>query len=165
VGDAPFALVMADHVFAPALMSRLRATSVQPGEVVVAVDRSLGRAAGVDPTDAMKVRLVGGPRRGHRQDAARLRRVRRGRLRLQRGRVRRGRGGRRVRRHCVRGAVQQLAGLGTARALPLDDGEWWFDVDTPTDYRRGSRYLFRSTGKALDGAVATRLNRASRNAP
>jgi 1L-myo-inositol 1-phosphate cytidylyltransferase len=41
VGDAPFALVMADHVFAPALLRRLRVTSVAPGEVVVAVDRSL----------------------------------------------------------------------------------------------------------------------------
>ena len=59
VGDAPFALVMADHVFASALLRRLRATSVEPGEVVVAVDRSLGRAAGVDPADAMKVRLNG----------------------------------------------------------------------------------------------------------
>ena len=45
-------------------------------------------------------------------------------------------------------------------ALPLEADEWWFDVDTPTDRRRGSRFLFRSTGKALDGAVATRLNRA-----
>ena len=59
VGDAPSRLVMADHVFAPALLRRLRATSVRPGEVVVAVDRSLGRAAGVDPADAMKVRLNG----------------------------------------------------------------------------------------------------------
>ena len=56
-------------------------------------------------------------------------------------------------------AVQVLAGIGTARALTVEADEWWFDVDTPTDYRRGSRYLFRSTGKALDGAVATRLNR------
>src|SRR5665811_2360350 len=57
-------------------------------------------------------------------------------------------------------AVQALASIGTARALPLEADEWWFDVDTPTDHRRGSRFLFRSTGKALDGAVATRLNRA-----
>ena len=160
VGDAPFALVMADHVFASALLRRLRATSVRPGEVVVAVDRSLGRAAGVDPADAMKVRLT-----GDRVEAI----------------------GKMLPAYdafdvgafvcsaavldaveevaasgdtAFAGAVQVLAGRGTARALPLEDDEWWFDVDTPTDYRRGSRYLFRSTGKALDGAVATRLNRA-----
>jgi choline kinase/phosphoglycolate phosphatase-like HAD superfamily hydrolase/phosphatidylglycerophosphate synthase len=159
VGDAPFALVMADHVFASALLRRLRATSVPAGEVVVAVDRSLGRAAGVDPADAMKVRL-----RGDRVEAI-------GKLLpaydafdvgafvcsaavLDAVEV----------AACgdtgLAAAVHLLAGRGAARALPLEADEWWFDVDTPTDYRRGSRYLFRSAGKALDGAVATRLNRA-----
>jgi choline kinase/phosphoglycolate phosphatase-like HAD superfamily hydrolase/phosphatidylglycerophosphate synthase len=160
VGDAPFALVMADHVFSSALLRRIRVTSVAPGEVVVAVDRSLGRAAGVDPADAMKVRLT-----GDRVEAI----------------------GKMLPAYdafdvgafvcsaavldaiedvaasgdtAFAGAVQLLAGRGKARALPLEADEWWFDVDTPTDYRRGSRYLFRSTGKALDGAVATRLNRA-----
>jgi CDP-L-myo-inositol myo-inositolphosphotransferase len=160
VGDAPFALVMADHVFASALLRRLRATSVRPGEVVVAVDRSLGRAAGVDPADAMKVRL-----NGDRVEAV----------------------GKMLPAYdafdvgafvcssavldaveevaacgdtAFAAAVQVLASLGTARALTLETDEWWFDVDTPTDRRRGSRFLFRSTGKALDGAVATRLNRA-----
>jgi choline kinase/phosphoglycolate phosphatase-like HAD superfamily hydrolase/phosphatidylglycerophosphate synthase len=160
VGDAPFALVMADHVFSSALLRRIRVTSVAPGEVVVAVDRSLGRAAGVDPADAMKVRLT-----GDRVEAI----------------------GKMLPAYdafdvgafvcsatvldaieeaaasgdtAFAGAVQVLASLGTARALPLEADEWWFDVDTPTDYRRGGRHLFRSTGKALDGAVATRLNRA-----
>lgn len=160
VGDAPFALVMADHVFASALLRRLRATSVTPGGVVVVVDRSLGRAAGVDPADAMKVRL-GGDRVeaiGKKLPAYDAFDV-----------------GAFVCSAAVLDAVEQvaasgdtafaaavqvLAGRGTARALPLEADEWWFDVDTPTDYRRGSRYLFRSTGKALDGAVATRLNRA-----
>ena len=45
VGDAPFALVMADHVFAPAFLRRLRATSVMPGELYVGVDREIGRAS------------------------------------------------------------------------------------------------------------------------
>ncbi len=160
VGEAPFALVMADHVFGPALLRRLRATSVRPGEVVVAVDRSLGRAAGVDPADAMKVRLT-----GNRVEAI----------------------GKTLPAYdafdvgafvcsaavldsveqvaacgdtAFADALQVLADLGSARALPLEDDEWWFDVDTRTDYRRGSRYLFGSTGKALDGVVATRLNRA-----
>src|SRR3954462_8296533 len=60
VGDEPFALVMADHVFSPSLLRRLRQATVEPGEVVVAVDPRLGRAAGVDPGDAMKVRIADG---------------------------------------------------------------------------------------------------------
>jgi choline kinase/phosphoglycolate phosphatase-like HAD superfamily hydrolase/phosphatidylglycerophosphate synthase len=159
VGDAPFALVMADHVFASALLRRLRATSVSPGEVVVVVDRSLGRAAGVDPADAMKVRLTGGRVEAIGKmlpaydafdvgafvcSAAVLNAVEEAAASGDTS---------------FAGAVQVLAGIGTARALTVEADEWWFDVDTPTDYRRGSRYLFRSTGKALDGAVATRLNR------
>jgi choline kinase/phosphoglycolate phosphatase-like HAD superfamily hydrolase/phosphatidylglycerophosphate synthase len=159
VGDAPFALVMADHVFASSLLRRLRATSVSPGEVVVVVDRSLGRAAGVDPADAMKVRLAGDRVEAIGKllpaydafdvgafvcSAAVLNAIDEAAASGDTS---------------FAGAVQVLAGIGAARALPVEADEWWFDVDTPTDYRRGSRYLFRSTGKALDGAVATRLNR------
>ena len=60
VGCDPFALVMADHVFSPSLLRRLKQASVEPGEVLVAVDTRLGRAAGVDPDDAMKVRIADG---------------------------------------------------------------------------------------------------------
>lgn len=160
VGDAPFALVMADHVFAAALLRRLRATSVTPGEVVVVVDRSLGRAAGVDPADAMKVRLSGDRveaigKRLPTYDAFDVGAFVCGAAVLDAVEEVAASGD-----TALAAAVQRLAGLGTARALPLEADEWWFDVDTPTDLRRGSRYLFRSTTKALDGAVATRLNRA-----
>src|SRR4051794_40084370 len=60
VGHEPFALVMADHVFSPSLVRQLKQASVEPGEVLVAVDTRLGRAAGVDPDDAMKVRIADG---------------------------------------------------------------------------------------------------------
>src|SRR5215207_6743279 len=60
VGDDSFALVMADHVFSPALLQRLKRTSVAPNAVLVVVDRRLGVAAGVDPADATKVRIVDG---------------------------------------------------------------------------------------------------------
>src|SRR5204863_6526985 len=57
------------------------------------------------------------------------------------------------------GAIQVLADAGVARALTIGDEAWWFDVDTPRDYRNGSRYVLRVTGKPLDGAIAARLNR------
>jgi choline kinase len=46
VGYEPFALVMANHVFSPSLLQQLKQASVKPGEVLVAVDTRLGRAAG-----------------------------------------------------------------------------------------------------------------------
>jgi phosphatidylglycerophosphate synthase len=57
------------------------------------------------------------------------------------------------------GAIQVLAERGAARALPIGEDEWWFDVDTPRDHRNGSRHVLRVTGKPLDGAIAARLNR------
>src|SRR3954470_21677632 len=60
VGAGPFALVMADHVFSPSLWQQVKQASVEPGEVLVAVDTRLGRAVGVDPGDAMKVRIAHG---------------------------------------------------------------------------------------------------------
>ena len=160
VGGAPFALVMADHVFAPAFLRRLRETEVAPGEVVVAVDRSLGEAVGVDTTEAMKVRIAG----DHVEtiaktlndydafdvgafvcDPAVFDAVEEATANGD---------------STLAGAVQVVADAGAARALELIDDEWWFDVDTSADYRRGNRFLFRGTGKALDGAVAARFNRA-----
>jgi choline kinase/phosphoglycolate phosphatase-like HAD superfamily hydrolase/phosphatidylglycerophosphate synthase len=159
VGDGPFALVMADHVFSPSLLGRLKQASVEPGEVLVAVDTRLGLATGVDPGDATKVRItdgciqeigkhlavydafdvgafVCGPALFDAVDKA----VAAGDSSLA-------------------GAIQVLADAGAARALPIGDEEWWFDVDTPRDHRNGSRHMYRATGKPLDGAIAARLNR------
>ena len=160
VGDAPFALVMVDHVFASPLLRRLRATSATPGEVVVAVDPSFGRAAGVDPADAMKVRLTA----DRVEDIGKLLPAYDafdvGAFVCSTALFDAVEEAAAAGDTALASAVQLLAARGMARALPVETDEWWFDVDTPTDYRRGSRYLFRSTAKALDGAVATRLNRA-----
>jgi choline kinase/phosphoglycolate phosphatase-like HAD superfamily hydrolase/phosphatidylglycerophosphate synthase len=160
VGDAPFALVMADHVFAPALLRRIRMTPVTAGEVVAVVDRSMGRAAGVDPVDAMKVRLADDkvaeigkelPAYDAFDVGAFICRA----AVLDAIREADGSGD-----TALVAAVQRLACNGTARALSVADDEWWFDVDTPADLRRGTRHLFRGSGKPRDGAVAARLNRA-----
>jgi CDP-L-myo-inositol myo-inositolphosphotransferase len=159
VGDAPFGLVMADHVFGLALLRRLRTESVRPGEVVVAVDRSLGRATGVDPADAMKIRLTGERVTAIGKTLSAYDGFDAGAFVCTAAVLDTVEETAESGDTSLAGAVRELAGLGRARALPLEDGEWWFDVDTPNDYRRGSRFLFRSTGKGLDGAVATRLTR------
>jgi choline kinase/phosphoglycolate phosphatase-like HAD superfamily hydrolase/phosphatidylglycerophosphate synthase len=159
VGDGSFALVMGDHELSPTIMSRLRRAHVRPGEIAVFVDQSLGEAVGIDADDAMKVRL----------DGTRVREISKTlpdydaydigafvcspaifdaiETMSARGDT------------SLAGAVQLLASKGSARAIEVLDGEWWFDVDTPRDLRNGSRFLLRGTGKALDGAVATKVNR------
>jgi choline kinase/phosphoglycolate phosphatase-like HAD superfamily hydrolase/phosphatidylglycerophosphate synthase len=159
VGSEPFALVMADHVFSPSLWQQLRQASVVPGEVLVAVDPRLGRAAGVDPDDAMKVRIVDGSIREIGKQLAAYDAFDVGafvcgpalfdavEMAVAAG------------DSSLAGAMQALADAGVARALTIGDEEWWFDVDTPRDHRNGSRHILRATGKPLDGAIAARVNR------
>src|SRR3954449_10339410 len=159
VGYEPFALVMADHVFSPSLLQRLKQASVEPGEVLVAVDTRLGRAAGVDPGDAMKVRIADrGIRAIGKQlavyDAFDVGAFVCGPALFDAVEVAIAGGD-----SSLAGAIQVLADAGVARALPIGEEEWWFDVDTPRDHRNGSRHLLRATGKPLDGAIAARLNR------
>jgi choline kinase/phosphoglycolate phosphatase-like HAD superfamily hydrolase/phosphatidylglycerophosphate synthase len=159
VGFEPFALVMADHVFSPSLLKRLKQTSVEPGEVLVAVDPGLGLAAGVDPGDAMKVRIADGCIRAIGKhlvvyDAFDVGAFVCGPALFDAVEMAVAAGD-----SSLAGAIQVLADAGVARALPIGDDEWWFDVDTPRDHRNGSRHVLRVTGKPLDGAIAARLNR------
>lgn len=159
VGSEPFALVMADHVFSPSLLQRLKQASVEPGEVLVAVDTGLGRAAGVDPRDAMKVRIADGCIRAIGKQLAVYDAFDVGafvcgpalfdsvEIAVAAGDT------------SLAGAIQVLADAGVARALPIGDEEWWLDVDTRRDHRNGSRHILRDTAKPLDGAIAARLNR------
>jgi 1L-myo-inositol 1-phosphate cytidylyltransferase / CDP-L-myo-inositol myo-inositolphosphotransferase len=57
------------------------------------------------------------------------------------------------------GAVTELARTNPLKALPLPQGAWWQDVDTPADLRRAAERLRRSLTKDGDGPVARYLNR------
>src|SRR4051794_1435952 len=159
VGDEPFALVMSDHVFSPLLWRRLKRAPGEPGEVLVAIDPRLGRAAGVDPGDAMKVCVAdGGIRAIGKQlavyDAFDVGAFVCGAALFDAIEAAVAAGD-----SSLAGAIQVLADARVARALSIGDEEWWFDVDTPRDRRNGSRHLLRATGKPLDGPIAARLNR------
>ncbi len=160
VGYEPFALVMADHVFSPSLLQQLRQASVEPGEVLVGVDTQLGRASGVDPRGAMKVRIAddGGIRAIGKQlavyDAFDVGAFVCGPALFDAVELAVAAGD-----SSLAGAIQVMADGGVARALTIGDDQWWFDVDTPRDHRNGSRHVLRVTGKPLDGTIAARLNR------
>ena len=122
---------MADHVFSPALLQRLKQTSIAPNEVLVVVDRRLGVAAGVDPVDATKVRIVDGCVRAIGKqlimyDAFDVGAFVCGPALFDGIEMAVAAGD-----SSVSGAIQVLADAGVARVLPIVDDEWWFDVDTP----------------------------------
>ena len=61
--------------------------------------------------------------------------------------------------YSLAGAVTRLATLRPLRAVPLPEGTWWQDIDTPEDLRLARRALRRSLTKAADGPVSRWLNR------
>jgi choline kinase/phosphatidylglycerophosphate synthase len=56
-------------------------------------------------------------------------------------------------------AVTELAREQPLAAVPLPQGLWWQDVDTPEDLRRAAARLRRSLTKEADGPVSRYLNR------
>src|SRR5690606_27557585 len=159
VGEAPFALVMGDHVFAPSLLKRLRHTKVRAGEVALFVDSSRGAAVGVDAEDAMKVELNGTRVRAISKELTTSDAFDTGAFVCSPALFDAIEAAAEHGETSLAAAVQLLASRGAVRAVDLHDGDWWFDVDTPRDLRNGARHLFRGTGKALDGAVAAKVNR------
>ncbi len=140
-GDAPFLLSMADHLYSPEIVRRLRRAPRSPGELLLAVDRRV--AAVPDLQDAMRVRLSG---------PERIRDIGKGLVRFDAVDTgvfiaaatlfealeaeKHARGG-----DCaLADGVRYLAGLGLARAVDIGDS-WWHDVDTHADLLRAQRQL------------------------
>ena len=45
------------------------------------------------------------------------------------------------------------------RAVTLPPGKWWWDIDTPEDFKRARELLRRSLAKASDGPISRYINR------
>jgi choline kinase/phosphatidylglycerophosphate synthase len=150
-GEALFALVTADHVFAEGALDRLLGAA----EPAVLVDAAPDRAAW---QEGCKVRVVDGAVVAfgkHLDDPA----IDCGAFLLppevfdcQRQAGAEG-------DHTLAGAVTRLARARPLRAVPLPAGCWWQDVDTPQDARAAAVALRRSLGKTADGPVSRLLNR------
>jgi 1L-myo-inositol 1-phosphate cytidylyltransferase / CDP-L-myo-inositol myo-inositolphosphotransferase len=62
--------------------------------------------------------------------------------------------------YTLAGALTRLAQRRPVRAIPLPDGCWWRDVDTPKDLSIARARLRRSLAKPEDGPISRFLNRA-----
>jgi 1L-myo-inositol 1-phosphate cytidylyltransferase / CDP-L-myo-inositol myo-inositolphosphotransferase len=158
VGAVPFTMVLADHMFSPALLRQLRQATVEPGEILVAVDAPLARAAGTESGDAMKVRLADGRIRAIGEqltayDAFGIGAFVCGPALFDAVEISVAAGD-----PSLVAAIQLLAARGVVRALPIGDGEWWFGVDSQRDLRKGGRHVLRAAAKPLDGTIAVRIN-------
>ncbi len=61
--------------------------------------------------------------------------------------------------HTLAGAMTRLAQRRTVGAVPLPDGCWWRDVDTPRDLSIARARLRRSLAKPEDGPISRHLSR------
>src|SRR4029453_10220606 len=61
--------------------------------------------------------------------------------------------------HSLAGAVTELARETPLAVVPMPEGSWWQDVDTPEDLKRARHLLRRALTKRGDGPVSRFLNR------
>jgi choline kinase/phosphoglycolate phosphatase-like HAD superfamily hydrolase/phosphatidylglycerophosphate synthase len=158
VGLEPFALVMANHIFSPSLLKRLKKASVEPGRVLVAVDTRLDPAAEANHSNAMKVCVTDGSilaigEQLPTYDAFGVGAFVCGPILFDAAEMAIS-----ASDPSFTAAIQTLTNAGAAGALPIGDGDWWFEVETRRDHRNAIRHALRAAGKPLDGTIAVRLN-------
>jgi choline kinase len=148
VGDRPFFLSMADHVYSRELVRALKAEPPGPGELVLAVDARVGEV--MDPEDAMWVKLGPGRRIAEiGKDLTDYDVVDTGVFlsapalfdALEEERA--GRGG-----DCaLADGVRRLARSGRARTVDIG-AAWWQDVDTRANLKEAERKLLLAQAEA-----------------
>ncbi len=159
LGTDPFLLLMADHLFDPSVIQKLKTTPRGNDEVLLAVDRKLDNPL-VDMEDVTRVAV---------DEQDRIRGIGKGLASfdgfdtglflctpvifdaLERS----------CREHddtTLSGAIRVLAAEGKARAVPVE--QFWIDVDDEAAFRRAEQALLDTTrGKGNDGPVSRWLNR------
>jgi 1L-myo-inositol 1-phosphate cytidylyltransferase / CDP-L-myo-inositol myo-inositolphosphotransferase len=153
----PFFVVMADHVFDPAVAERLAAAGAEaPDSVHLATDDRIGEVFDLD--DATKVVTAGGKIVALGKQLTDFDRVDVGLfwcpawLAASIARLV-GRGA-----HSVSEVMSAASARGRLRSCPIEP-LLWQDVDTPAMAREARRRLLRSTGKPTDGPVSRLINR------
>ena len=156
-GDAPFFLVMSDHLFDPGIARALADDPPAPGEICLAVDR--GKDGIFDLDDVTRVRIDGGRIQAIEKSLDDWDAGDTGIMLctsglfegLERAAARN--------MHGLSDGLRELAGERRARTVDVT-GMPWLDVDTPEALREAERRLMRDQGrKTRDGPVARHLNR------
>ena len=156
-GEAPFFLVMIDHLFDPRIARALAEDPPAPGDMRLAVDRD--KDAIFDVEDVTRVKI----------DGARIKAIDKtledwdagdtGVMLCTSGLFEGLERAAADNKHGLSDGLRELAGEGRARTVDVT-GIPWLDVDTPEALREGERRLLREHGrKGRDGPVSRHLNR------
>ena len=157
IGDRPFFLLMADHLFDPEILKKLLADVPTSHEVCLAVDRDYRQVFDLD--DATKVRCVNGRIAEIGKGLAEWESTDTGVFlcapELFRAIEKTFQGG----RHQLSDAIAELASRGLVRPVDVT-GYRWLDVDTPEALVEAERRLLSFLDKGdQDGFVSLWINR------
>jgi len=156
-GDAPFFVVMTDHLFDPGIARALADDPPAPGEMRLAVDRDT--ATVFDPEAVTRVRTANGRIEEIGRDIARWDATGAGVMLCTSGLFEGLELAATKGRHGLSDGLGELARQGRAGTVDVT-GSPWLRVDAPEAVREGERRLLREHGrKSRDGPVFRYLNR------
>ena len=156
-GDAPFFLVMSDHLFDGEILQALARNPPAPGELCLAVDRDKGRIFDVDDVTRVqigseRIEAIGKHLKVWQAGDTGVMLCTTGVFGALKQAAGTGQDG-------LSDALQVLAQAGRARSVDVT-GRHWLDIDTPEALREAERRLLREqAGKTRDGPVSRHLNR------
>jgi CDP-L-myo-inositol myo-inositolphosphotransferase len=156
-GDAPFFLVMTDHLFDPTIALALASDAPAPGEMCLAVDRD--KAGIFDLDDVTRVKIDNGGIQEIEKTLDDWDAGDTGVMLCTAGLFEGLERAAAKDRHGLSDGLGELAREGRARTVDVT-GMPWLDVDTPDALREAERRLMRDQGrKTRDGPVSRHLNR------
>ncbi len=156
-GEAPFFLVMADHLFDPRIARALTRDAPAPGEMCLAVDRD--KAGIFDLDDATRVRIANSRIEEIGKSLPEWDAADTGVMLCTSGLFEGLEKAADAGRHGLSDGLRELARNGRVKTVDVTD--WtWLDVDTPETLHEAESRLIHDAGrKATDGPVARHLNR------
>ncbi len=156
-GEAPFFLVMVDHLFDPEIARALTDDPPAPGEMCLAVNRD--KDAIFDLDDVTRVKIGDGRIQEIEKTLDDWDAGDTGVMLCTRGLFEGLERAAASNKHGLSDGLRELAGEGRARTVDVT-GMSWLDVDTPDALHEAERRLMRDQGsKSRDGPVARHLNR------
>jgi CDP-L-myo-inositol myo-inositolphosphotransferase len=156
-GEAPFFLVMIDHLFDPQIGWALANDPPAPGEMCLAVDRD--KDAIFDLNDITRVKIDNGRITEIEKNLDDWDAGDTGVMLCTSGLFEGLESAAAMNKHRLSDGLRELARKGRARTLDVT-GMLWLDVDTPQALREAERQLMRDQGrKTRDGPVSRNLNR------
>ena len=157
IGEAPFFLVMIDHLFDPKIARALVGDPPAPGEMRLAVDRDKGSI--FDLPDVTRVKIDDGRIHAIEKTLDDWDASDTGVMLCTSGLFEGLERAAASNKHGLSDGLRELASEGRARTVDVT-GLSWLDVDTPEALREAERRLMREHGrKNRDGPVARHLNR------